>query len=60
MPLVTDEPDALIGLVRVCGGSGEQSLLLPGNLPGISPKPINSAVVAIRHKRLSNSRQKTK
>jgi len=36
MPLVTDEPDALIGLVRVCGGSGEQSLLLPGNLPGIS------------------------
>ena len=29
-PVVTDEPDALIGHVRVCGGSGGQPLLLPG------------------------------
>jgi hypothetical protein len=29
-PLTTDEPDALIGHVRVCGGSGGQPLLLPG------------------------------
>ncbi len=30
-PAVTDEPDALIGHVRVCGGSGGQPLLLPGS-----------------------------
>ncbi len=35
-PLATDEPDVLIGLVRVCGGSGGQPLLLPG-----SPTPNN-------------------
>jgi hypothetical protein len=29
-PKVTEEPDALIGHVRVCGGSGGQPLLLPG------------------------------
>jgi hypothetical protein len=29
-PVVTDEPDALIGHVRVCGGSGGKPLLLPG------------------------------
>jgi len=29
-PPATDEPDALIGHVRVCGGSGGQPLLLPG------------------------------
>jgi hypothetical protein len=29
-PAVTEEPDALIGHVRVCGGSGGQPLLLPG------------------------------
>jgi len=33
-PAVTDEPDALIGHVRVCGGSGGQPLLLPGTLSG--------------------------
>jgi hypothetical protein len=30
-PLTTEEPDALIGHVRVCGGSGGQPLLLPGS-----------------------------
>ncbi len=29
-PTATEEPDALIGHVRVCGGSGGQPLLLPG------------------------------
>jgi len=29
-PAATEEPDALIGHVRICGGSGGQPLLLPG------------------------------
>jgi hypothetical protein len=36
-PVVTDEPDALIGHVRVCGGSGGQPLLLPGGGRKITP-----------------------
>jgi hypothetical protein len=30
-PLVTDEPDALIGHVRVCGEGAGQPVPLPGN-----------------------------
>jgi hypothetical protein len=33
-PLVTDEPDALIGHVRVCGEGGGQPLPLPGRPTG--------------------------
>ena len=28
--LITEEPDVLIGLVRICGGPGGQPLGLPG------------------------------
>jgi hypothetical protein len=44
-PPATDEPDALIGHVRVCGGSGGQPLLLPG-----SPTRIIHVETAIRQK----------
>jgi hypothetical protein len=35
--LATEEPDERIVHVRVRGGSGEQSPLLPGNRPSLRP-----------------------
>ena len=49
----TDEPDALIGHVRVCGGSGGQPLLLPGS-PALYGAGLNSlsSLFSLDHKSL--------
>jgi hypothetical protein len=41
--LITEEPDALIGHVRICGGPGGQPLGLPGSRP-LAPRLIQPCV----------------
>jgi hypothetical protein len=43
-PMMTDEPYALIGHVRICEGSGGQPLLLPG-----SGAPAEFRVLGVRY-----------
>ena len=46
--VLPEEPYALIGLVRDCGGGGEQSLLLPGNGRGQAAPLSLALAVAFR------------
>ncbi|MFZ2959474.1 MAG: hypothetical protein WA705_21510, partial [Candidatus Ozemobacteraceae bacterium] len=59
----TEEPYALIGHVRDCGGGGEQSLLLPGDkLPGQTARtnrPDNQLGQTARTKARTNNQDKT-
>jgi hypothetical protein len=48
-PLVIEEPDGLIGLVRVCGEGGGQPLPLPGRRPGISRQFFSKVVAPAPH-----------
>jgi hypothetical protein len=45
--LITEEPDVLIGLVRICGGPGGQPLGLPGSRRGSSASPFRLCLIVI-------------